>query len=114
MPYADPNDPKKSITDHRYNNSQKGFIVVKMGQIFKPSSSKLRKGRNTVWKPELTKEDLKLKLSNHVLKMTQKYPETDGYICHFIFPFLSYFLLIVLTILLILLLLFYQISLANS
>jgi len=83
MPYADPNDPKKSIADHKYNNSQKGFIVVKIGQIFKPSSSKLRKGRNTVWKPELTREDLKLKLSNHVLNMAQKYPETDGYICHY-------------------------------
>jgi len=83
MPYANPDDPKKSITDHRYNNSQRGFIIVKMGQIFKPSSAKLRKGRNTVWKPELTREELKEKLSNHVLKMAQKYPETDGYICHY-------------------------------
>ena len=83
MPYANKNDPRRIEIDFDYNNSQKGFIIVKMGQIFKPSNSKLRPGRNFVWKPELSREDLKLKLSNHVLNMAQDYPETDGYICSY-------------------------------
>ncbi len=83
MPYANKNDPRRIEIDFDYNNSQKGFIIVKMGQIFKPSNSKLRPGRNCVWKPKISREDLKLKLSNHVLNMAKDYPETDGYICSY-------------------------------
>ena len=81
MPYANKNKKIKSY--FKYDNSQKGFIITKMGQIFKPSSCKPRKGRNSYWKPEISKEDLKLKLSNHVLSMAKDYPETDGYICSY-------------------------------
>ena len=83
MPYANKNNYKISESNFKYDNSQKGFIIVKMGQIFKPSNSKLRQGRNCVWKPEISREDLKLKLSNHVLNMAKDYPETDGYICSY-------------------------------
>ena len=83
MPYANKNNYKISESNFKYDNSQKGFIITKMGQIFKPSSFKLRPGRNCVWKPKISREDLKLKLSNHVLNMAQDYPETDGYICSY-------------------------------
>ena len=83
MPYANKNDSRKADREYAYNNSQRGFIITKMGQIFKPSNSKLRPGRNCVWKPEISREDLKLKLSNHVLNMAKDYPETDGYICSY-------------------------------
>jgi len=81
MPYVD--KIKKAKNYFKYDNSKKGFIVTKMGQIFKPSSYKPRKGRNFYWKPKISKEDLKLKLSNHVLFMSKYYPETDGYICSY-------------------------------
>jgi len=83
MPYANKNNYKISESNFKYDNSQKGFIITKMGQIFKPSSFKLRPGRNCVWKPKISREDLKLKLSNHVLNMAKDYPETDGYICSY-------------------------------
>ena len=83
MPYANKNDSRKADREYAYNNSQRGFIITKMGQIFKPSHSKIRPGRNFVWKPELSREDLKLKLSNHVLSMAKDYPKTDGYICSY-------------------------------
>ena len=83
MTYANKNNYKISESNFKYDNSQKGFIITKMGQIFKPSSFKLRPGRNCVWKPKISREDLKLKLSNHVLNMAQDYPETDGYICSY-------------------------------
>ena len=84
MPYQKPNDPKNlarlSINDYRYNSSKRGFIVAKIVSIFKPSSLN-RKGRNTSWKPECTKEDVYQKLMNHVIEMKRLYPQTDGYLC---------------------------------
>ena len=50
MPYKDPKDPKNLavmyMSDFKYSNSKRGFIVKKIGAIFKPSNLN-RKNRNT-------------------------------------------------------------------
>jgi len=78
MPYRDKN--KSALFDFEYRNSKRGFIVTKIVGIFKPSNLK-RKGRNTSWKPECTKEDVYQKLMNHAIEMKRLYPQTDGFLC---------------------------------
>ena len=58
MPYADPHDPRKLESINKYNNSYRGFIITKLCQIFKPSKSQARPGRNNIWAPECTKKDI--------------------------------------------------------
>ena len=74
---------KYALSDHKYANSQRGFIVNKVVQIFKPSSFKKRSNRNNVWKPECTKEDIYQKLMNYVIIMKEKYSLNDGYLCNY-------------------------------
>ena len=83
MVYVDKNDSKVVWGDYKYNNSPKGFITIKISQIFKPSSFKFRPGRNTIWKPDCTKEDIYQKLMNYIIIMKEKYPESDGYLCNY-------------------------------
>ena len=78
MPYRDKN--KSALFDFEYLNTKRGFIVTKIVGIFKPSNLK-RKGRNTSWKPECTKEDVYQKLMNHAIEMKRLYPQTDGFLC---------------------------------
>ena len=91
MPYADLNDPRKLKNINKYNNSYRGFIITKIGHIFKPSKIKPQPGRNNVWAPECSKEDIWQKFMNYVLKMKEKYPETDGYICCYCKKNLTFF-----------------------
>jgi len=78
------NNPKKqAYKDWTYRNTKRGFIVTKIGAIFKPSNLKLRVNRNTMWAPNCTKEDIYQKLMNHIIIMKERYPHTDGYICHY-------------------------------
>ena len=84
MPYKNPRDPRNlavmSMSDFKYSNSKRGFIVKKIGSIFKPSNLN-RKGRNTSWVPECTKQDVYQKLMNHAAEMKRLYPQTDGFLC---------------------------------
>jgi len=83
MVCVDKNDSKVVWGDYKYNNSPKGFITIKISQIFKPSSFKFRPGRNTIWKPDCTKEDIYQKLMNYIIIMKEKYPESNGYLCNY-------------------------------
>ena len=42
--------------DFRYNNQERGFIINKIGDIFKPSKGKHRKKR---WLPQMKKKEIK-------------------------------------------------------
>ena len=81
MVHKDKNDARRNFQDWTYLNSRRGFIVVKLGSMFKPSNWKKRDGRNTVWIPECTREDVYLKLMNYTIIMKERHPQTDGYIC---------------------------------
>jgi len=84
MAYKDPTNPrnlaKVALSDFKYHNSKRGFIVTKISQMFRPSNYN-RKGRNTSWVPECTKQDVYQKLMNHAAEMKRLYPQTDGFLC---------------------------------
>jgi 5-methylcytosine-specific restriction endonuclease McrA len=90
MPYADLNDLRKLKNINKYNNSYRGFIITKIGHIFKPSKIKPQPGRNNVWAPECSKEDIWQKFMNYILRMKEKYPGTDGHICCYCKKILTY------------------------
>ena len=67
-------------TDFRYNNSERGFIINKIGDIFKPSKGKHRKKR---WLPQMKKKEIWEDLMVHVEFMKRLYPKSDGRLCRY-------------------------------
>jgi len=53
---------QRAETDFKYNNKERGFIVIKIGDLFKPSRIN-RKDRPKNLKPEMTKKDVGRTLS---------------------------------------------------
>jgi len=66
--------------DFRYNNQERGFIINKIGDIFKPSKGKHRKKR---WLPQITKQKIWETLFLHVEFMKRLYPKSDGRLCRY-------------------------------
>ena len=74
-------NPKRvAETDFIYNNSERGFIVTTIGNIFKPSKGKSRKKR---WLPQMNREEIWEKWFLHVQFMKDLYPESDGRRCRY-------------------------------
>jgi len=67
-------------SDFKYNNSERGFIINKIGDIFKPSKGKHRKKR---WLPQMTKQKIWEALFLHVEFMKCLYPKSDGRLCRY-------------------------------
>jgi len=67
-------------SDFRYNNQERGFIVNKIGDIFKPSKGKTRKKR---WLPQITKKKIWGALFLHIQHMKDLYPQSDGRLCRY-------------------------------
>ena len=67
-------------TDFKYNNSERGFIITKIGDIFKPSRNKHRKKR---WRPQMTRKKIWEALFLHVEFMKGLYPKSDGRLCRY-------------------------------
>tara|TARA_R100001086_G_C11715633_1_gene225435 strand:+ start:94 stop:588 length:495 start_codon:yes stop_codon:yes gene_type:complete len=65
-------------TDFKYNNSERGFIINKIGDIFKPSKGKTRKKR---WLPQMTRKELWEDLFLYIQYMKELYPQSDGRLC---------------------------------
>ena len=68
---ANKNTKRQAFKDWTYRNTKRGFIVMKISAVFKPSNLKLREGRNTRWAPNCTKEDIYQKLMNHIIIMKE-------------------------------------------
>ena len=49
------NPERVAETDFKYNNSERGFIINAVTNIFKPSKGKTRKKR---WRPQITKKQI--------------------------------------------------------
>ena len=72
-------------SDFRYNNTERGFIVYKIGEIFKPSQYSPRKHRmrKRYWIPETTKKEVWEALIIHVEFMKDLYPNSNGRLCRY-------------------------------
>ena len=71
---------KASLKVFIYNNKERGFIINKIGDIFKPSKGKSRKKR---WLPEMTRKDIWEDLVVHIEFMKTLYPQSDGRLCRY-------------------------------
>ncbi len=77
------NEEKIKASMSAYFSSERGFITNRISTIFKPSRLKKRKGANTFWIPECTKEDIWELLFLHIEKMKEKFKGSDGRICSY-------------------------------
>ena len=71
---------KASLKDFIYSNQERGFVINKIGDIFKPSKAKSRKKR---WLPEMTRKDIWEDLVVHIEFMKTLYPKSDGRLCRY-------------------------------
>ena len=69
-------------TDFKYNNKERGFIITRISDLFKPSRIK-RKDRPKNRKPEMTKKEMWEELFLHIQFMKDLYPESDGRLCRY-------------------------------
>lgn len=70
---------KKAIADHRYDNSEKGFVGQKYIHFTKPSALKKRH----YVKVNIDKIDYWVEYLNHKLIMKEKHPLSDGKLCRY-------------------------------
>jgi len=66
--------------DFKYNNSERGFIINKITDIFKPSKGKTRKKR---WLPKMKKKEIWEDWFLHIQHMKDLYPKSDGRLCRY-------------------------------
>ena len=66
--------------DFKYSNKERGFIITKIGDIFKPSKGKTRKKR---WLPQITRQKIWEDLALHIEFMKELYPKRDGRLCRY-------------------------------
>ena len=66
--------------DFKYNNTERGFIINKITDIFKPSKGKNRKKR---WLPQMTRKKIWESLFLHIQFMKGLYPKSDGRLCRY-------------------------------
>ena len=71
---------KAERADFKYQNSERGFIVTYLSNLYKPSRIKHRK---KVWMPEITKEEMWAELYLHIQDMKEKYPRSTGRLCRY-------------------------------
>tara|TARA_R110002020_G_scaffold288212_1_gene503675 strand:- start:242 stop:715 length:474 start_codon:yes stop_codon:yes gene_type:complete len=74
------NPERVAETDFKYNNSERGFIINAVTNIFKPSKGKTRKKR---WRPQITKKQIWEEFFLHVQFMKDLYPQSDGRLCRY-------------------------------
>ena len=74
------NPQRAEATDFIYKNTERGFIVTYLSNLYKPSRVKHRK---KVWMPEITKEQMWAELYLHIQYMKDKYPRSTGRLCRY-------------------------------
>ena len=78
MPYKDPHDPRKIAIDCAYLNTERGFVTQMISGKFKPSYGK-KTGH--IPAPNIDKMEVWRLYMNHLIKMKEKFPKSDGRIC---------------------------------
>ena len=71
---------KAERADFKYQNSERGFIVTYLSNLYKPSRIKHRK---KVWMPSITKEEMWAELYLHIQHMKELYPRSTGRLCRY-------------------------------
>jgi len=66
--------------DYKYLNSERGKIIEVIGGIF---NRPYKKNNRKKWIPELEKKDVWLIIMNHIARMKEQFPGSDGRLCFF-------------------------------
>ena len=75
MPYKDPKHPNRAISDWKYRNTERGFVMKVITSKFRPSSTK--------WIPAIDKKEMWRSYMNHIADMKKKFPKSDGRLCRY-------------------------------
>jgi hypothetical protein len=78
VPYKNPNNPKRVLADFKYANSERGFVTFLIASKFTPSNGK---SRGHFPDSSLDKKEVWRIYMNHLIKMKEKFPDTDGRLC---------------------------------
>ena len=73
---------KAAVTDYKYQNSERGFIITFISHLFTPCRIK-RKNRTTNWYPQMTKSEIWEELLIHIQHMKDKFPNSTGRLCRY-------------------------------
>ena len=74
------NPQRAEVSDFKYANTERGFIVQYISNLYKPSRIKYRK---KVWMPEITKEQMWAELYLHIQYMKEIHPRSNGRLCRY-------------------------------
>jgi len=74
------NPQRAEASDFIYKNTERGFIVTYISNLYKPSRVKHRK---KVWMPEITKPQMWAELYLHIQYMKELYPRSNGRLCRY-------------------------------
>ena len=66
MPYKDPKHPNRAISDWKYRNTERGFVMKVITSKFRPSSTK--------WRPTIDKKEMWRSYMNHIADMKRNFP----------------------------------------
>ena len=70
----------KKKLDYKYLNSERGKIIEVIAGIF---NRPYKKNNRKKWIPELEKKDVWLIIMNHIARMKEKFPGSNGRLCFF-------------------------------
>jgi hypothetical protein len=73
---------KLKLIDYRYNNTERGRIIEIINGIFSRPFKKSNK-RKKKWIPEIDRKGIWLIIMNHICRMKEQFPGSDGRLCFF-------------------------------
>lgn len=78
MAYKNPHDPRKLVKDFNYMNTERGYVTRLISTKFKPSYAQYGGHKPD---PSIDKMEVWRIYMNHIIKMKEKFPKSDGRIC---------------------------------
>jgi|TARA_B110000285_G_scaffold65244_1_gene74976 hypothetical protein len=78
MGYKNPHDPRRLVKDFNYMNTERGYVTRMISTKFKPSYVKYG---GHIPAPSIDKMEVWRLYMNHIVKMKEKFPESNGRIC---------------------------------
>ena len=78
MGYKNPHDPRRLVKDFNYMNTERGYVTRMISTKFKPSYGQYGGHKPD---PSIDKMEVWRIYMNHIIKMKEKFPKSDGRIC---------------------------------
>ena len=76
--YNEKNSEEIKKNNLAYMNTERGYIMETIAGIFNRAK---KKNKRKIWVPEINKKDIWTIVMNHICRMKEIFPESDGRIC---------------------------------